>query len=146
MRTTKDTQTILEKDNKKVFQHIFESEFEDGDWEKNKQFLQNNIDALNHYLNKMDIDNALKGKEKELINDYNIKKEALDNFDKYFSDLIIDMKGKKDMMKAQFHSAVSSFEEQKTKELEKMKIALEQEKNNFEQQLEDEIEKIKIYN
>jgi len=143
----KEESLILNKvdDNKYEFKSVYHVEMSEGEAIKNKSNIQKNIITLKTNIKELDVEKELDAERKRLENVYKMKFEALDNFDKYQSEVIRDMKLNKTKQKLQLQNEVKDYKLRIEQRLSKLSQILKHKKEQFEFQLKNDEEQILIY-
>ena len=128
------------------FERSFIAEMNSDDIDKNIDNLTNTINSINKKLDAAkDIDKNGAIKLKELDNDFKIKNEAYNDFDKYFSDAIIDMKKSKVKQKLELKKYLDNYEKVKVLLIEKHKEQLKNQIKGYKSELKNQQDMLDIY-
>lgn len=138
-------QKLEKSDDKYIYENHFKAELTEEDVKNNVNNIKNNIETLSKMISELDIEKKLQEESKKFDDNFHMKKEAYENYDKYFEENIIEMKRNRTRDKLSIKKFLDNAEEIKQKLMEKHKTSLLNMKETYEFQLKNEYENIKVY-
>ena len=140
------SKTLTKKDEETyLWSQTFTTELTKEELLKTKDNIEKNIAKLEEELRNKDIRKILQQEEERIDNDYEVKKDALKNFNKYWEEAKQQEEDEKAIKKKELKKYVDNYKELKKEYLKKKQQMWLAEKQSYEQQLEHHLKQMEEF-
>lgn len=128
-----------------VYHYSYECELSEDEIKKNLGNIERNLARLRDDLKALEAGKELEDFKQRMLSDYEVKKEALKNFDKYFLERLMELKKSKDDQRKAIEFFVKNFDKHRENQLNKLKAVLADRKRQILEQIKDNEANREVY-